>query len=397
MHHQQCWKGSCWQLHHHRKILWWTKKITSRLRWKELQLYFVGFSFLPLSLSLPPSCRIRVCITRSVTAASTAAPTSGGSSWTRATRPLSASSGCLREPTPPCWITSTRAPTETLQHPQKTPDAGGLLPPMKWSFFYIYSGFSFTCPWGDSCLSLAVRQDGIPAGGSWLNTSVRGETDLWWMGVCFKVTVCVWDVFVLSRRRCGGQSASLPWFCCWLVISHSSPLFSYFFCLLLKFIYCPSFSLYPRPPSLSPSCLSCFASPCTSVSICPHDCIFAHLLHSLSQIPLCLSSSDILPGGRRWVALLLSQSHPDTWVKSGRTTLKINWWIDSPLQPSSTPCSLPRVSHSPTTCSSSRSSLFLSALNVATGSWQRDTPFIPLILYFPRYLMSRPPPRSCAD
>ena len=103
------------------------------------------------------------------------------------------------------------------------------------------------------------------------------------------------------------------------------------------------------------------------------------------------------PWGEEGGALLLSQSHPDTWVKSGRTTLKINWWIDSPLQPSSTPCSLPRVSCSPTTCSSSRSALCLSALNVAAGSWQRDAPFFPLILYFPRYLMSRPPPRSCAD
>lgn len=35
----------------------------------------------------------------------------------------------------------------------------------------------------------------------------------------------------------------------------------------------------------SPSCLSCSASACTSVSICPHDCILAHFLHLSLKSP----------------------------------------------------------------------------------------------------------------
>lgn len=58
------------------------------------------------------SCRTNICTTRSATAASTAARAKGGCSWTHATLRPSASSGCLRGPTPPCWSTSTRATTE---------------------------------------------------------------------------------------------------------------------------------------------------------------------------------------------------------------------------------------------------------------------------------------------
>lgn len=89
------------------------------------------------------------------------------------------------------------------------------------------------------------------------------------------------------------------------LVSNFFSLFSQFLCVyLLPFFPSPfplfplSFiHLYPLSPSLSPSCLSSSASACTSVSICLHDCVFAHLLHSLSQIPLCLSSTDNLPGG----------------------------------------------------------------------------------------------------
>lgn len=59
--------------------------------------------------------RIRVCIIPSVTAVLTAVRVSGESSWTRVTLPLSASCGCLKEPTPLCWSTSTRAPTELTE------------------------------------------------------------------------------------------------------------------------------------------------------------------------------------------------------------------------------------------------------------------------------------------
>ena len=167
--------------------------------------------------------------------------------------------------------------------------------------------------------------------GSWLNTSVRGETDLWWMGVCFKVTVCVRCICsVIASLWRTVRLASLIF----LLISYLTLLSSLFLFLLspLKFIYCLSFSLYPRSPFLSPSCLSCFASPCTSVSICLHDCIFAHLLHSPSQIPLCLSSSDILPGGRRgersyWAKVILtpgwSQAEP-LWKSTGELILLYN-------------------------------------------------------------------------
>lgn len=74
----------------------------------------LGFKIKVSFLFLLPS-RIRVCITPSVTAVSTAARASGESSWTRVTPPPPASSGCLREPTPPSWSTSTGAPTEATE------------------------------------------------------------------------------------------------------------------------------------------------------------------------------------------------------------------------------------------------------------------------------------------
>lgn len=129
----------------------------------------------------------------------------------------------------------------------------------------------------------------------------------------------------------------LSHFLIWLVIGYLSPLFFIPFCFKMfsAFIRCLSvplqsflfsiFSVYPplSADSISFSfCLFWSASACTSVSICLHDCTFSILP---SQIPLCLSSSDNLPGEvRRWL-LQLSQSHPDTWVKPGRTTLKITW------------------------------------------------------------------------
>lgn len=76
-------------------------------------------------------------------------------------------------------------------------------------------------------------------------------------------------------------------------------------------------------------------------------------------------------------ALLLSQSHPDTWVKPGRTTLKITWWIDSPLRPSFTLRSLYCV-HSLLACGFSSAALLHSVADVgraasyvANGSWRR--------------------------
>lgn len=70
---------------------------------KQQSMWKMGLSFF---------CRTNICITRSATAASTAARARGGSSWTRATLRPWASSGCSRGPTPPCWSTSIRATTE---------------------------------------------------------------------------------------------------------------------------------------------------------------------------------------------------------------------------------------------------------------------------------------------
>lgn len=77
-----------------------------------------SFSLTQPVISLVSPSRIRVCTTPSATAVSTAARTSGVSSWTRVTRPRPLNSGCLRKPTPPCWSTSIRAPSEVLQHPR---------------------------------------------------------------------------------------------------------------------------------------------------------------------------------------------------------------------------------------------------------------------------------------
>lgn len=139
-----------------------------------------------------PSSRIRVCITPSVTAVSTAAQMSGESSWTRVTPPPRASSGCLREPTPPCWSTSTRVPTEALQRPrEKTRDArrrgSAAAAAVKWGITFTLVP-RLTWHWGDSCFSLGCSEWGRMGyrGGSWLNTSVRGMTGLifdWWVWV----------------------------------------------------------------------------------------------------------------------------------------------------------------------------------------------------------------------
>lgn len=80
---------------------------------------------------------------------------------------------------------------------------------------------------------------------------------------------------------------------------------------------------------------------------------------------------------------LLSQSHTDTWVKPGRTTLKITWWSDSPLQPS-VPSLIPPL------CSSQ--SAGRAAVNVLGESWQRrceDETFCTCLTnFFPESLLS---------
>lgn len=81
----------------------------------------------------------------------------------------------------------------------------------------------------------------------------------------------------------------------------SLPLSVAFHCLSAPRHLSPlSVHLYLSPSSVSissPSCLSLSASACTSISICPHDCTFAHLSHFPSQIPLCVSGSDNLSWG----------------------------------------------------------------------------------------------------
>lgn len=73
-------------------------------------------SILPFSdLSVFSFSRTKASITPSATAAWTATPTSGGSSWTRVTPRPPANSGCLREPTAQFWRTLTVGRTESVQ------------------------------------------------------------------------------------------------------------------------------------------------------------------------------------------------------------------------------------------------------------------------------------------
>lgn len=114
-------------------------------------------------------------------------------------------------------------------------------------------------------------------------------------------------VFVVSQQLClipdsaADCLSDIPLF--FVYFKFSPPLSVAFHCPPPCHLSPLSVHLYLSPSSVSissPSCLSLSASACTSMSICPHDCTFAHLSHFPSQIPLCVSGSDNLSWGRGW-------------------------------------------------------------------------------------------------
>lgn len=152
-----------------------------------------------------------------------------------------------------------------------------------------------------------------------------------------------------------------------VIICHSSlfllpvsnlPLFP---CTVSSLGVCPSSLSTFYPPWF----LSRSATACMSVSICLHDCTFAHLFHSPSQISLCLSSSDNLPGGR-WrgggaLAEPKSYWHLGEARQNHSENHLVKWFSFTTF------CSLPHPS--PHVCNSW--SAGRAALNVVGESWQR--------------------------
>lgn len=213
-------------------------------------------------------------------------------------------------------------------------------------------------------------------------------------------------MYLFCHSSAAAVGSSTSWLCCWLVISHSTTLcshcfftFSAFICCLsaphcsaLQFIFPLCFYLCPPSPSLPP--------PHLSWSAClPRSARMTEPLPTFSILPLkspygspALTTSVV--GG-----ILLSQSHTDTWVKPGRTTLEITWWINSSLQPSSTLYSLPHLPR-PMTCSplpglfsSSLVSVDKAALNLARKVWGKETAlfWMPFAPFLPQRLSFFPP------
>lgn len=198
-----------------------------------------------------------------------------------------------------------------------------------------------------------------------------------WWDLCKSYSVR--DGCVLSGCCCGSRSVSLPdfyliflssaiplYFFCPFQISLSSPvlfpLWGFVVCSSLSLSFCPS-TFYP--PISPPSFLSRSATACMTVSICLHDCTFAHLFHSPSQISLCLSSSDNLPGGR-WrgggaLAEPKSYWHLGEARQNHSENHLVKWFSFTTF------CSLPHPS--PHVCNSW--SAGRAALNVVGESWQR--------------------------
>lgn len=168
-----------------------------------------------------------------------------------------------------------------------------------------------------------------------------------WWDLCKSYSVR--DGCVLSGCCCGSRSVSLPDF---YLIFLSSAIPLYFFCPfqislsspvlfplggLLFAVLSPSLSVHL--PFILQSLLPRFSPglplpACPSLSACmtaPLPTFFILPLKYPYVSPALTTSLGVDEGGE---GLLLSQSRTDTWVKPGRTTLKITWWSDSPLQPS---------------------------------------------------------------
>lgn len=119
--------------------------------------------------------------------------------------------------------------------------------------------------------------------------------------------------------------------------SPSLPLYCFFSGGLLFAVLSPSLSVHL--PFILQSLLPRFSPglplpACPSLSACmtaPLPTFFILPLKYPYVSPALTTSLGVDEGGE---GLLLSQSRTDTWVKPGRTTLKITWWSDSPLQPS---------------------------------------------------------------
>lgn len=132
--------------------------------------------------------------------------------------------------------------------------------------------------------------------------------------------VCEMNVFCHSVAAVVGLS----------LIGNLTSLSSFFFLFLLsisKFLYLyfvsfPSLSiyLYPPSPSLSP------APPLPSrpsLSACMTESLPTFFILALKSPYVSAALTTSRGGGIG--GLPLSQSHPDTWVKPGRTTLKTTW------------------------------------------------------------------------
>lgn len=134
--------------------------------------------------------------------------------------------------------------------------------------------------------------------GVWLNPPVRAKIefktrlyardDLGFVFFFCSVTVVVGLLSDISNYFCPIQTPPTP---------------------LLSVDY-PLSAAPPRPPRPPPS-------------VCMTESLHTFFILALKS-PYVSSNSDNLPWGGGGV-LLLSQSHADTWVKPGRTTLKTTW------------------------------------------------------------------------